>query len=165
LSKKNFPHYWINKFSLLRHPEGGWFREVYRSDELISRQCLPERYSGDRNHSTSIYFLITREEFSAFHKLRSDEIWHFYYGSPLIIHTISDSGDYRKFTLGVDEFQITIRRALWFAAEVADKDSFSLTGCTVSPGFHFDDFILACREELISNFPQHKELIKRLTRD
>jgi len=165
LSKKNFPHYWINKFSLLRHPEGGWFREVYRSDELISRQCLPERYSGDRNHSTSIYFLITREEFSAFHKLRSDEIWHFYYGSPLIIHTINNSGDYRQFTLALDEFQFTIKRDLWFAAEVADKDSFSLTGCTVSPGFHFDDFILARKEELISNFPQHKELIKRLTRD
>ncbi|MCX7877620.1 MAG: cupin domain-containing protein [Ignavibacteria bacterium] len=156
--------YWINKLNLQKHPEGGWFREVYRSDEEIKQEHLPSRYSGKRCHATSIYYLISENDFSAFHRLKSDEIWHFYSGSPVKIHTIDEEGNYSSVTLGEDEFQFTIKRGLWFAAELSDKTSYSLAGCTVSPGFDFDDFEIGKQDELKSQFPHLQEVIIRLTR-
>ena len=85
--------YWIEKLQLQKHPEGGYFKEVYRADETIPKHSLLERYSGERNHSTSIYFLITGDEFSAFHRIKSDETWHFYTGSFITIHTINENGE------------------------------------------------------------------------
>ena len=78
--KNELADYWIDKLELLSHPEGGFYKEIYRSDEAISADALPERYKGERSFSTSIYFLLRENEFSAFHRLQSDEIWHFYSG-------------------------------------------------------------------------------------
>ena len=94
--------YWIKSLELIEHPEGGYFRETYRSPEAICKDSLPARYEGDRSFSTSIYFLLIGEQFSAFHQLKSDELWHFYVGSPLTIHIIDEDGNYSTTKLGRD---------------------------------------------------------------
>jgi len=168
----NKAEYWINKLGLEKHPEGGWFKEVYRSAETIKTEHLPERFGGERHHSTSIYFLLTSDTFSAFHRIKSDELWHFYDGSPVTIHMINESGEYSQVTLGRDRdidkgevLQYAIPHSVWFGAEVDNKDSYVLVGCTVAPGFHYDDFELAKRDWLMREYPQHKEIIERLTRE
>ena len=158
---------YIKKLQLKKHPEGGYYREVYRSGEKILSDHLPNRYKSSRNFSTSIYFLLEGNQFSAFHQLKSDELWHFYDGSDLKVYIINPGGDLilRKLGRSDDaEFQIAIEKHCWFAAEVEDKKSFSLFGCTVSPGFEFEDFELGKREFLIKKFPQHNTLIQKLTR-
>ena len=161
--------YWIEKLGLQKHPEGGWFKEAYRSGEFIKKEHLPARFKGERHHSTSIYFLITTAEFSAFHRIKSDELWHFYEGSAITIHMIGETGMYSTVTLGSDiesgeVFQYAIPQGVWFAATVDTENSYSLVGCTVAPGFHFEDFELGKREELVKIFPDNKDTIERLTR-
>ena len=157
---------WISKLNLQPHPEGGYYREVYRSNETISTTSLNHRYGSERVISTSIYFLLEKENFSAFHKIKSDELWHFYDGSSVNIIIISTDGVLQNLRLGIndDELpQIVIPRGTWFAAYPIQKNSFSLIGCTVAPGFDFDDFELAKREDLTESFPQHKNLIEQFT--
>lgn len=159
--------YWINKLQLKKHPEGGYFKEIYRSDEIIPESALPYRYSNSRNHSTSIYFLLNDDEFSAFHRLASDELWHFYDGSPLMIHIIHPDGkpEEKKLGLNIENGEnplAVIPRNTWFAAEVIDKNAYTLIGCTVSPAFDFDDFELAEKAKLLKDYPQHATLIERL---
>ena len=160
--------YYIKTLGLQKHPEGGWFKEVYRSDEEIAGEHLPERYTGARHHSTSIYFLLTSDTFSAFHRIKSDELWHFYEGSPVTIYMIGSEGNYSEITLGRniengEVLQCVIPHGVWFGAKVNSADSFCLVGCTVAPGFHFDDFELGEREELLKKFPERSEIIKTLT--
>ena len=159
----------VEKLQLKPHPEGGFFIEVYRSNEILNSGSLPKRYLSDRNISTSIYYLLENKQFSAFHKLKSDETWHFYFGSSLLLHVIDENRNYKKIILGNDftngeVFQVTVLRNNWFAAEVSDKDSFSLIGATVAPGFDFNDFEMGERDKLINNFPEQENLITRLTR-
>ena len=157
---------YINKLQLKQHPEGGYYREVYRSGEKILPTHLPKRYKTSRNFSTSIYFLLEGKQFSTFHLLQSDELWHFYDGSDLMIYIINPEGELITRKLGNSddtEFQIVIKKHCWFAVEVCNKKSFSLFGCTVSPGFEFEDFKLGKRELLLKKFPDYGELIKRLT--
>jgi len=161
--------YYKEKLGLVRHPEGGYFKEVYRADEKINAEHLSARYYSSRNFSTSIYFLLEGRQFSSFHRLKSDELWHFYDGSSVKVYIIDAAGNLTLKVLGNDldsgeELQIVIPRNTWFAAEVIDKSSFVLMGCTVAPGFEFDDFELGKREELIKQFPGHSEIIKTLTR-
>lgn len=160
--------YWIENLKLEAHIEGGYFKEIYRSVEVIKKEHLPDRYNGDRSFSTSIYFLLKGEQISKLHKLKSDEIWHFYTGSSLLIHIIDDEGKLNTiklgnhFTLG-EHFQYVVKAGCWFCAEVIDKSSYGLIGCTVSPGFDFSDFELANREKLLENFPEHKTIIEKFT--
>ena len=161
--------YWIDQLQLAKHPEGGYFREVYKSAENIPQQGLPDRYHGSRAFATHIYFLITYEGFSAFHRLRTDEIWHFYAGNPCQIHMIADDGSYSTHKLGPDpeageNFQAIVAAGCWFAVNVEAPEAYTLAGCTMAPGFDFADFELAEREVLISDFPQHTALIEGLTR-
>ena len=160
--------YWVQRLALNEHPEGGHFREVYRSHERIGAASLPSRYDGARSFSTSIYFLLQGGEVSRLHRLKSDELWHFYAGSPLTIHVLSEQGDYSTVVLGSDpergeEFQAVVKAGWWFGATVNDSASYSLVGCTVAPGFDYQDFELADREELARAFPQHRQMIVRLT--
>jgi len=160
--------YIIKKLELKPHPEGGYFRETYRSLGEINKESLNTDYNGKRNYSTCIYFLLTSDTFSAFHKIKQDEIWHFYDGSPIILHTISETGDYKKHTIGRDFSrgeipQLVVPGNHWFAATVINKNDYSLVGCTVSPGFDFSDFELPTRKELIVKFPAHESLITDLT--
>lgn len=166
----NTANYWIEKLDLIKHPEGGYFREMYRSDEYIPKTALPARYQSKRNFATSIYFLLEGREFSSFHRIQSDETWHFYVGSTLELYVLNEKGTLTTHLLGRkpekgEALQSTIPRNHWFGARVVKKDSFALLGCTVAPGFHFDDFELANRSILLQQFPNHGQLIKELTFD
>lgn len=159
----------IKRIELIPHPEGGYYREIYRSEEKIDIIHLPERFNGERSFSTSIYYMLVKEQISVFHKLKSDEIWHFYYGSPLFIHLLDTKSGYKKLKLGNNLLdgetpQFIIPKETFFAAEVVDKKSFALIGCTVSPGFEFADFEFGIADQLLKQFPQQKELIIRLSK-
>ena len=158
----------INHLDLTAHPEGGYFKETYRSKGEILSENLEKHFDGNRNFCTSIYFLLTSEKFSAFHKINQDEIWHFYQGSCLKLHQISPEGEYSSVLIGNDipngEIpQYTVPAHFYFAAEVIEKDSFSFVGCTVSPGFDFRDFKLPSCSELSKEFPNHSTIIDQLT--
>lgn len=160
---------WIEKLKLVKHPEGGYFREVYRCEETIPADALNGRYSGERAFSTSIYFLLRGDEVSHLHRLKSDELWHFYAGSSLTIYFIDLSGKHFTIKLGGDfekgeVFQTVAEKGCWFGAVVNDPASYTLVGCTVAPGFGFDDFELGRREDLIELYPEHKTIIEKLTR-
>ena len=158
----------INALGLEPHPEGGYFIETYRSVGEISQDSLDSKYQGKRNYATCIYFLLTSESYSTFHRIHQDEIWHFYDGSPIKIHIISETGDYSNIIIGRDVIkgekpQFVVPGNQWFAAEVINDNDYTLVGCTVSPGFDFTDFQLANRKELITQFPQHEKIITKLT--
>jgi len=158
--------YYIDKLDLKKHPEGGYYREIYRSAEVFSID--PPKKNLKRNVSTSIYFLLDGSQISKFHRLKSDELWHFYDGSAIKLYVINEAGEFSTFLLGNDlasgeVFQVVIRKNSWFAAEVMDKKSYSLIGCTVSPGFDFTDFELASRKNLMDQFPHYKVEIFRFT--
>lgn len=162
--------YWIERLQLEPHPEGGYFRQTYRSDVVIEREALPVGFSGARAVSTAIYFLLEGENFSAFHRLRSDEIWHFYVGEPLVVHVIDADGKYSRILLGDDPeagqvLQAVVRAGCWFASHVADWKGFAVVGCTVAPGFDFADFEMGKRDELIAGYPEFLQIIERLTRE
>ena len=159
----------ISRLDLKPHPEGGYFKESYRSVGMIEESSLDEDYTGKRSYSTCIYFLLTSDAFSAFHRIKQDEIWHFYQGSPIVFHTISESGIHTKTIIGNDLSrgqvpQWVVKGGTWFGAEVMNENSFSLVGCTVSPGFDFADFELPALQELIQLFPEHEEAIRSLTK-
>ncbi len=161
--------YWIEKLQLLPHPEGGYFREIYRCSETIPGQALPQRFNGPRAMSTSIYFLLKSGSISALHRIKADELWHFYQGSFVTLHLIHPTGDLQILHLGADpdegqSLQIVIPAGCWFGACVAAEDSYALVGCTVAPGFDFQDFELGKREELLQGYPQHQQIIDRLTK-
>lgn len=162
--------FWIESLGLTPLPEeGGMYKEVYRAGESIPKSALPARFNGSRSYSTSIYYLLERPEFSAFHRLNQDELWHFYDGSTLLVHIIDPDGSYscRRMGRRVDEgevLQLAILAGCLFAAEVASAGSYSLIGCTVAPGFEFDDFVAPARAELLRAFPPHTGIIRKLTR-
>src|SRR5262249_26285017 len=91
---------WIDRLHLQPHPEGGYFRETYRSVEVLVKSSLPARFRGDRAFSTAIYFLFRGKEYSAFHRIQQDEVWHFYDGSALTIHVLDEAGHYSVLFLG-----------------------------------------------------------------
>lgn len=164
----NTADFWIDHLSLGKHPEGGYFKEVYRAGEFIQKKGLPQRYSSFRSFSTSIYFLLKGEEFSAFHRIKSDEVWHFYEGAPLIIYILIPDGKSIQVRLGRnpeknETLQFVIPKGAWFAAQPLEKNSYSLVGCTVAPGFDFDDFELGSREVLTRTFPKYEKLISQFT--
>ena len=160
--------YWIKELGLIKHQEGGYFKETYRSEELLGRKCLPVRYESDRSFGTAIYFLLKEKGFSAFHRLKSDETWHFYTGSSFELFVLENNGNLAHYLLGDNPeagevFQLTISRGQWFASRLTDQTHFGLVGCTVAPGFNFEDFEMAEREKLAMEFPQHSQLIQQLT--
>jgi hypothetical protein len=159
----------ISRYGLQPHPEGGFYKETYRSPEFILKEHLPRRFGGERRFSTAICFLLTADSFSAFHKIKSDELWHYYEGGSLLLHILHINGRYELIRMGKmitegEVFQAMVPAGSWFAAECAQRSEFSFVGCTVSPGFEFADFELAAADELIKKYPAHTGLIRRLTR-
>jgi predicted cupin superfamily sugar epimerase len=159
--------YWIKHLNLAAHPEGGFYKESYRSAEKIMLCGLPSRFDSPRNFSTAIYFLLRSEDRSLFHRIKSDELWHFHYGSSLNIYILSNQ------TLTVtklgpnveegDQLQIMVPANSWFGAQLPMPQTYTLASCTVAPGFDFSDFELGDRVKLRQAFPQHGEIIDRLT--
>ena len=159
----------ISRYHLQPHPEGGYYAQTYKSEETIAATALSNRFTGDRNLSTAIYFLLEQKDFSAFHRIKSDELWHFYAGGGLHIYVIHPDGKGEELKLGDDiqngySFQQCVPAGCWFASAPINVDSFSFVGCTVSPGFNFDDFELAEKELLIEKFPHYKGWINKLCR-
>ena len=160
---------YIKQLSLVKHPEGGFYKETYRSSGMISEKCLTG-FVGDRNFCTAIFYLLERDDFSAFHRIKSDECWHFYDGQTLLIHMLDAKGTYSYVRLGrnISEgelLQFVVPAGVWFASEPAAETDFSLVGCTVAPGFDFADFEMADRQILLQSFPQNHTLISRLCRE
>jgi predicted cupin superfamily sugar epimerase len=160
---------WIEKLELEPHPEGGWFREFYRSEESIPHSGLPDRFPGTRNFSTAIYYLLGGSDFSALHRIRQDELLHYYDGASLTIHIIDPDRTYSKVVLGRrieagETLVAVVKAGCLFGAEVNNPSSFTLIGCTVAPGFDFADFEVPGRDELLAEYPDHRALIERLTR-
>jgi len=158
----------IERLQLVKHPEGGWYRETYRSEDVISATALSDRFAGDRSACTAIYFLLQSGDISALHRIKSDELWHFYAGNSLTVHIITPQGEYYPFHLGSnlptkETFQCAVPAGCWFGAELPG-DGYSLVGCTVAPGFDFADFEMGNRVELMKQFPEHTDIIQRLTK-
>jgi len=159
----------IQQYNLKPHPEGGWYSQTYKSNESIDANALPARFGGDRSFSTAIYFLLEQGNFSAFHRIKSDECWHFYAGDPLLIYVIEVNGELKIISLGNDPekgqtFQYVVPANCWFASSPATGSEYCFAGCTVSPGFEFEDFELANANELSNTYPQHKDIIRQLCR-
>jgi len=155
--------YWIDKLRLMPHPEGGYYKEVYRSQSQVNRLGG----TAAKAACTSIYYLLEGEDFSGFHRLASDEIWYFHKGGPLLIHGIGKEGRYSKYELSDLEsgnLSVVIEPGLWFAAEVPSKQDYTLVSCAVAPGFDFAGFEMAKKNELVALYPQHGEVISRLCR-
>lgn len=154
---------WIERLGLIAHPEGGYYRETFRSSRMVEL----DRFEGERELATSIYFLVTDSAPSRFHRLRGEEIWNRHAGSTLTLHLLDPaSGEYRQVRLGEnigegDRLQYVVPAGVWFGATVAE--GFAVAGCTVIPGFRFGDFEMGEPDELLARFPEHGEVIRRLS--
>lgn len=149
----------IKKLNLIQHPEGGYYSEQYRSSETIAGR--------DRQLMTSIYFLLCSNNVSKFHRIKSDEIWFFHAGSPLIVHTLSDKGHIENL-VGLDLSkghlpQFLVPKDTIFGSSVLNENAYSLVSCVVSPGFDFEDFELFTKEDLLPLYPSCEEIINFLT--
>ncbi len=159
----------VKLLGLKPHPEGGYYREMYRSDEIIGKEALPERYTGNRNYGTAIYYLLTRETFSALHRIKTDEVYHFYLGDPVELVQLLPDGSGCVVMLGNDiaggaQVQTVVSRGTWHGARLAEGGTYALLGTTVSPGFEFADFELGDRSELIRLYTSFSDTIITLTR-
>lgn len=160
---------YVEQLKLQPHPEGGFYSRTYESEEQIPAAALPVRFGADRLISTAIYFLLEGTDYSAFHRIKSDELWHFYAGGGLQIYVIHPDGKGEILLLGNDlnngyRFQQLVKAGCWFASKPANEKSFALVGCTVAPGFDFADFEMAKQEELLKIYPQYKQWIQQLCR-
>lgn len=147
---------WTRDLHLIPHPEGGYYRQTDRSEEVYGEKSLPLY--------TNIYFLLTKESPSHFHRLTSDELWFYHGGSPLTIHSLKPDGTYEKNILGLSEGQLihhTVPAGEIFGSTV--EEGYALVSCTVVPGFDFSDFRLFTEGELLKEYPQHEEIIRRLS--
>lgn len=158
------PEHLIARLSLMPHPEGGHFRETYRSQDRVIRA----EDMADRSASTAIYYLLRGRERSTWHRIRSDEMWHFYEGAPLRIYVLEPDGALSILRLGNPlrhgdaNFQALVPAGRWFAAQCEQADGYSLVGCTVAPGFEFEEFEIGDKAFLQQHWPEHTELIARL---
>ncbi len=160
----------IHHLGLQPHPEGGYFRETYKSPVAIPESALPAGSAGARPAATAIYFLLREGDKSRLHRLRFDEVWHFYLGGPLRLVVLSHDGKVEQFILGQDlkagqELQRVVPAGRWFGACPMPGSVYSLVGCTVAPGFAFEDFTLGDRDGLVRLFPHLHDLITELTED
>ena len=155
--------YWKKQLQLEKHPEGGFYKRIYESGETLD---FPARV-GLRPYATAIYYLLEGSDVSKLHRLKSDELWHFYYGSALTLHMFDAAGNYFSKKLGDNPevgaaFCRVVKAGMWFGASV-DEGDYTLSGCTLSPGFDFSDFEMGDKKALLELYPQHCSLIQRLT--
>lgn len=159
----------IDRLNLQPHPnEGGYYVETYRCDENIPEQGLPDRYGSEKSFGTAIYYLLTPETFSEFHRLPTDEIFHFYLGDPVTMLQLHPDGSHDIITLGTDLLaghkpQVVVPRGTWQGSFLNEGGDFALMGATVSPGFDFSDYESGKRGPLVEKYPAQRELITRLT--
>ncbi len=158
------------RLGLRPHPrEGGWFVETWRAQERIAGAALPERYGAERAAGTAIYYLLEPGNFSEMHRLRSDEVFHFYLGDPVEMLQLRPDGTGRRVILGTDfaagEFpQMVVPQGVWQGSRLIEGARFALLGCTVSPGFDYADYETGTRAELLAEWREWADLIEGLTR-
>lgn len=157
----------IRNLGLEPHPEGGFFKEVYRSGDMLDREALPERYGAERTFGTSIYYLLTADTFSRMHKLESDEIFHFYLGDPVEMLNLYPDGYHEIVYLGQKldrgmHLQHMVPRGIWQGAHLAEGGEWALLGTTVAPGFDFADYSEGEYDNLLQSWPKCREIIEKL---
>ncbi len=155
--------HWIHRLQLLPHPEGGYYKEIFRSANEVTRAGATD----PKQACTSIYYLLEGRDFSGFHRLASDELWYFHKGAPLHIHVLDNEGNLTTIELSdtdTGNLQAIIPPNTWFAAEIPAGTGFTLVSCAVAPGFDFAEFEMAKKDELLAQYPQHEEILKRLCR-
>ena len=135
----------IKDLGLSPHPEGGFYKETYRSE-----------------HSTAIYYLLSRGQKSRLHRIKSDELWHFYAGDSLVVVEILESGEVKETKLSQEKFQHMVPGGTWFGAYLPEGAEFALVGCTVAPAFRYEDFEFADKEQMMASYPKAKGVIERL---
>lgn len=154
--------YWIKRLKMTSHPEGGYFREEYRSGKTIQ----VEGQLAKKSVMTTIYYLLEEKDFSAFHRIQSPESWFFHKGAPLLIYSF-EKGKLVCRELSDQEdgmLQVTIEPNIWFGARLKEKSGFTLVSCTVAPAFEYEEFELAKRGSLLSEYPDYEKEIIELTR-
>lgn len=154
-------HYFIDKLNLKEHPEGGYYTSTFRGEDTIALRDV------ERPIYTSIYFLLRSQDISHLHRLQSDELWYYHGGSSLTVHMIYPDGTYEAKKLGLnleggEVPQVAVPKNTIFGSSVDDPDTFSLVGCMVAPGFDFADFELFTQAELLADYPQHEEVIRKM---
>lgn len=159
----------VKRFELAPHPEGGFFREVYRSPLQVEHPEIEAPTPNRRCGGTLIYFLLGRDDFSAFHRVRwTDEIWHLYAGGPIELHLLAPTGAYVTRTLASDlesgEPATVVPAGWWQAARLSSGCAWAFGGCTVAPGFEFADFEMPPRKDLLEHYPDQAKIIEALTR-
>ncbi|WP_404351768.1 cupin domain-containing protein [Sutcliffiella horikoshii] len=157
----------VEALGLEAHPEGGFYKQTYVSEENITDNELSVSFDGKRKLYSSIYFLLTDENISHFHRLKSDELWYFHGGSSLTVHVITEAGKYVEHKLGLDlgegeRPQILVPKNSIFGSSVDTPNSYALVGCMVSPGFEFKDFKMFTQIELTEKYPEHEEIIRKM---
>jgi predicted cupin superfamily sugar epimerase len=156
--------YWIDSLNLEAHPEGGFYSRIFTSDKTLSTE------TGKRPTATAIHYLLQKNDFSSWHRIRHDEIWFFHAGMAITVHQISKLGKLTSRTLSHDhEISFAVKGGTWFCSEPSGqitetKLDYGLVSCVVSPGFDFIDFEMANKEELVSLYPEHRDIIYRLCR-
>lgn len=159
----------IKALGLTPHPmEGGYFVETWRSEEAVAAEALPGRYGGSRNLGTAIYFLLTHDTFSEMHRLPSDEVFHHYLGDAVEMLLLEPGGEGRVVQLGKgiaqgERPQVVVPKGVWQGSRLRQPHGFALLGCTVAPGFDFEDYERADQDVLVREFPEQKEKILALT--
>lgn len=153
--------FWIKHLALEPHPEGGYFKEVYRSQN----QFTPQEIGAQRNYATSIYFLIEASNVSHFHSILQDELWYYHAGDPLVLHILNENGTHSEIKIGPnpncgEQLQAVVPAKKIFGSTTTG--AFSLVSCMVAPGFDFNDFKLYKKSELLAKFPQQKTIIHLL---
>ena len=166
---RNQADFIVEQYQMQPHPEGGLFAQMYRSSGIIPKTALPAEFAGDRYYSTAIVYLLKENDFSALHRIRQDEIWHFYLGGALRLVMISPDGKFSETILGhngvAGEFvQAVVPAGYWFGAKPVEGAVFSFVGCTVAPGFEFADLELARRADMLAQFPDLEAIILNFTR-
>ena len=155
----------IRRLDLQPHPEGGYFRETHRDERLLPADAVDR--DGPRSTATAIYYLLGPGDFSAFHRIASDEVFHFYAGDPVALVQLTDIGP-QVTILGPDVLagqhpQVVVPGGVWQGLYLEGGSRFALLGCTVSPGFDFADFDMGRRDDLLKAFPEQADIIGRLT--
>ncbi len=157
---------------LAPHPrEGGWYARTYESGELVAAEAFADgRYAGPRWTGTAIYYLLEPGTFSEMHRLRSDEVFHFYAGDAVEMLQLMEGGSGRVVRIGSDlaaneRPQVVVPRGVWQGSRLVAGGEWALLGCTVSPGFEFEDYEAGLRAELCAGWAEFGEMIRALTRE
>ncbi|GAA6135776.1 hypothetical protein NBRC116188_25660 [Oceaniserpentilla sp. 4NH20-0058] len=152
--------HWIQTLQLEPHPEGGFYRRIYQSTQTV------QTASGKRPCATAIHYLLESHDFSAWHKIKSDETWFHHAGAPIIIRTLDSKGVLNEYVLGQHMLSLTVNADTWFCAQIHtdDENTYTLCSCMVSPGFDFADFEMGTAANLIKQYPEHKNILSQLCR-